>query len=181
MLVGTHTHCHRYGFSADVGVGTARVTCGLPVLCPSRERVDLASFRRGVRGELDSMVPRLGPGQFIEGVLGKYQVEVTEVRRDVLFVIHGLGVLSESLHKPLGNHSGHADVFCLGEESGCPDSVAIFKGFIREVGFRVGRLLGCRLGFIFLVGIFYEGWEGASPAGIYPFGVLPLCVPFQSA
>jgi len=42
----------------------------------------------------------------------------------------------------------------------------------------VGRLLGCRLGFVLLIGIFYKGWEGASPAGIYPFGVLSLCVPF---
>jgi len=55
----------------------------------------------------------------------------------------------------------------------------LLKRFIREVGFRVGKLLGCRLGFIFLVGIFYEGWEGASPAGVYLFGVLPSCVPFH--
>jgi len=72
-------------------------------------------------------------------------------------------------------------VFRLVEESGCPDLVAFFKRFIWEVGLRVGRLLGCRLGFIFLVGIFYKGWEGASLAGIYPFSVLPLCVPFRLA
>jgi len=48
------------------------------------EQVDLATFWRGIGGELDGMVPWLGPGQFIEGVLGKYRVEVTEVRRDVL-------------------------------------------------------------------------------------------------
>jgi len=100
-----------------------------------------------------------------------------EVWQNVLFMIHGLEVLLESLRKPLGNCSSHVNVFCLGEESGCPDSVAFFKWFIQEVGFQVGRLLGCRLGFVFPVGIFYEGWEG--PAGIYPFGVLPLCVLFR--
>ena len=100
-----------------------------------------------------------------------------EVRRDVLFVIHGLGVLSESLRKPLGNRSSRADVFRLGEESGCPDLVA-FKGFIQEVSFQVRRLLGCRLGFVFLISIFYKGWEGASLAGIYPFSVLSLCISF---
>ena len=105
-------------------------------------------------------------------------MEVAEVRRDVLFVIRGLGVLSESFRQPLGNCSGHADVFRLGEESGCPDSVAFFKRFIQEVGFRVRRLLGCRFGFVFLISIFYEGWEGAGPAGVYPFSVLSLCVPF---
>jgi len=44
-------------------------------------------------------------------------VEVAEVRRDVLFMIHGLGVLSESFRQPLGNHSSRADVFRLPEES----------------------------------------------------------------
>jgi len=34
---------------------------------------------------------------------------------------------------------------------------------------------------MFLVGIFYEGWEGASLAGVYPFGVLPSCIPFRLA
>jgi len=72
-------------------------------------------------------------------------------------------------------------VFRLGEESGCPDSVALFKQFIREVGFRVGELLRCRLSLVFLVGIFYEGWEGASPTGAYLFGVLPPHVPFHLA
>jgi len=90
------------------------------------------------------LVPRLGPRQFIEGVLGKYRVEVVEVRRDVLFMIHRLGVLLESFCQLLGNCSGHADVFCLGEESGCPDLVAFFKRFIREVGFQVRRLLRCK-------------------------------------
>ena len=104
-------------------------------------------------------------------------MEVAEVRRDVLFMIRRLGVLSESFRQPLGNRSGHADVFCLGEESGCPDSVAFFERFIREVGFRLRR----RLGFIFLISIFYEGWEGAGPAGVYPFSILPLCVPFRLA
>jgi len=108
-------------------------------------------------------------------------VEVAEVRRNVLFVIRGLGVLSESFRQPLGNRSGRADVFRLGEESGCPDSVTFFKRFIREVGFRVGSRLGSRLGFIFLISIFYEGWEGAGPAGVYPFSILPLCVPFRLA
>jgi len=79
-------------------------------------------------------------------------VEVVEVWRDVLFMIRRLEVLSESLRKLLGNCSSCADVFRLGEESGCPDSVAFFKGFIREVGFQVRR--GYRLGFVFLVGIF---------------------------
>jgi len=37
MLAGTRTRCHRYGFSAGVGAGTARVTRGLPVLCPIDE------------------------------------------------------------------------------------------------------------------------------------------------
>jgi len=41
-------------------------------------------------------------------------VEVAEVRWDVLFMIRELGVLSESFRKPLGNHSGRADVFRLG-------------------------------------------------------------------
>jgi len=94
-------------------------------------------------------------------------------------MIRGLRVLSETLRKPLGNCSGCVDVFHLREESGCPDSVAFFERFIREVSFRVGRLLGCRLGFVFLISIFYEGWEGASPTGVYPFGVLSLCVPFR--
>ena len=60
----------------------------------------------------------------------------------------------------------------------CPDLVAFFNWFIQKVGFQVGRPLGCQLGFIFLISIFYEGWEGASPTGVYPFGVLPLCIPF---
>jgi len=107
-------------------------------------------------------------------------VEVAEVRQDVLFLIHGLGVLLESFHQPLGNHSSHTDVFHLGEESSCPDLVTFFKRFIRKVGFQVRRLLGCWLGFV-LVGIFYEGWEGVSLAGVYPFSVLPLCVPFRLA
>jgi len=93
-------------------------------------------------------------------------------------VVRGLGILSEAFCEPLRDRSGRTNVFCLGKESGCPDSVALLKRFIREVGFRVGKLLGCRLGLVFLVGIFYEGWEGASPAGVYPFGVLPSCVPF---
>jgi len=57
----------------------------------------------------------------------------------------------------------------------------LLKRFIREVGFRVGKLLECWLGFVFLIGIFYEGWEGASLAGVYPFSVLPSCVPFRLA
>jgi len=73
------------------------------------------------------------------------------------------------------------DVFRLGEESGCPDSVTFFKRFIWEVGFWVGRLLGCRFGFVFLISIFYEGWEGAGLAGVYLFSILPLCVPFRIA
>ena len=40
-------------------------------------------------------------------------------------------------------------------------------------------MLGCQLGFIFLISILYEGWEGASLTGVYPFSVLPLCVPFS--
>jgi len=89
-------------------------------------------------------------------------------------MIRGLGVLSESFCQPLGNRSGCADVFCMGEESGCPDSVAFFERFIWEVSSRVRR----RLGFIFPISIFYEGWEGASLAGVYPFSILPLCVLF---
>ena len=69
-------------------------------------------------------------------------MEVAEVRQDVLFVIRGLGVLLESFRQPLGNRSSRADVFHLGEESGCPDSVAFFKRFVWEVGFRVGSQLG---------------------------------------
>jgi len=98
------------------------------------------------------------------------------MRRDVL---RGLGILPEAFCEPLRDRSGCTDVFRLGKESGCPDSVALLKRFIREVGFRVGSLL--RLGFVFLVGILYEGWEGASPAGVYPFGVLPSCVPSRLA
>jgi len=140
-----------------------------------KEQVDLATFRRSIVGELDGMVPRLGPRYFIEGVLGEYRVEVAEVRRDVLFMIRGLGVLSESFCQRLGNRSGRADVFHLGEESGCPDLVAFFERFIWEVSFWVGS----RLGFIFLISIFYEGWEGAGLAGVYLFSILPLCVPFH--
>jgi len=97
------------------------------------------------------------------------------MRRDVL---GGLGILSEAFREPLRDRSGCTNVFRLGEKSGCPDLVAFLKRFIREVGFQVGKLLGCQLGFVFLIGIFYEGWEGASPAGVYPFGVLPSCIPF---
>ena len=93
----------------------------------------------------------------------------------MFFMVRGLGVLSETFHKPLGNHSSCMDVFRLGEESGCPDLVAFFERFIWEVGFQVGS----RLGFVFLISIFYEGWEGASSTGIYSFGVLPLCIPFR--
>ena len=89
-----------------------------------------------------------------------------------------LGNSVEAFREPLRDRSGCTNVFRLGEKSGCPDSVAFLEWFIREVGFRVGKLLGCRLGFVFLISIFYEGWEGASPAGVYPFGVLPSCVPF---
>jgi len=96
-------------------------------------------------------------------------------------VLRGLEILSEAFREPLRDRSGCTNVFRLGEESGCPDSVALLKRFICEVGFRVGKLLRCRLGFVFLVGILYEGWEGASPAGVYPFGVLPFCVPFRLA
>jgi len=97
----------------------------------------------------------------------------------MFFMIRGLRVLSETLRKPLGKCSSCVDVFCLREESSCPDSVAFFKQFIQEVGFLVGRLLGCQLSFVFLISIFYEGWEGVSPTGVYPFGVLPLCIPFR--
>jgi len=100
------------------------------------------------------------------------------MRRDVL---RGLGILSEAFCEPLRDRSGCTNVFRLGEKSSCPDSVALLERFIREVGFRVGKLLGCRLGFVFLIGIFYEGWEGASPSGVYPFSVLPSCVPFRLA
>jgi len=97
----------------------------------------------------------------------------------MFFMIRRLRVLLETFRKPLGNRSSCVDVFRLREESGCPDSVAFFKRFIWEVGFQVGRLLGCQLGFVFLISIFYEGWEGASPTGVYSFGVLPLCIPFR--
>jgi len=56
--------------------------------------------------------------------------------------------------------------------------IAFFKQFIREVGFRVGSRVGSQLGFVFLISIFYEGWEGASSTGVYSFGVLPPCIPF---
>jgi len=97
----------------------------------------------------------------------------------MFFMVRRLGVLSETFRKPLGNCSGCVDVFCLGEESGCPDLVAFFERFIREVSFRVGSQLGSRLGFVFLISIFYEGWEGASSTGVYSFGVLPPCIPFR--
>ena len=71
--------------------------------------------------------------------------------------LRGLGILSEAFREPLRDRSGCTNVFRLGKESGCPDLVALLKRFIREVCFRVGRLL--RLGFVFLVGILYEGWE----------------------
>jgi len=76
--------------------------------------------------------------------------------------LRGLGILSEAFREPLRDRSGCTNVFRLGEESGCPDPVALLKRLIREVGFWVGKLLGCRLGFVFLVGIFYEGWEGSA-------------------
>ena len=93
-------------------------------------------------------------------------------------MVRGLGLLSETFRKPLGNCSSCVDVFCLGEESSCPDSVAFFKQFIREVGFQVGSRVGSQLGFVFLISIFYEGWEGASSTGVYSFGILPPCIPF---
>jgi len=114
----------------------------------------------------------------VESSFGKYGVEVAKMRWDVLFVIHGLGVLLEAFCELLENHSGRADMLCLGKESGCPDSVAFFKWFIQEVSFQVGRQLRRRLGFIFLVGIFYESWERVSPAGINLFGVFPLGILF---
>jgi len=70
-------------------------------------------------------------------------------------------------------------VFCLGEESGCPDSVTFFKRFVWEVGFWVGRWLGHQ--FVFLIGIFYKGWEGSRPAGVYSLGVFPSGIPFHLA
>jgi len=97
---------------------------------------------------------------------------------EYFFVVHRLGVLLETFHKPLGNCSGCVDVFRLGEESGCPDSVAFFEQFIQEVGFRVRSWLGSWLGFVFLISIFYEGWEGASSTGVYSFSVLPPCILF---
>jgi len=68
-------------------------------------------------------------------------------------------------------------MLCLGEESGHPDLVALFEWLIWEVGFRVGRWLGHQFSFVLLVSIFYEGWEGTSPAGIYLFNVFPLDIP----
>ena len=97
---------------------------------------------------------------------------------EYFFVVRGLGVLSETFRKPLGNCSSCVDVFCLGEESGCPDSVAFFEWFVWEVGFQVRSWLGSWLGFVFLISIFYEGWEGAGSTGVYSFSVLPLCIPF---
>jgi len=102
-------------------------------------------------------------------------MEAVEVWQNMFFVVRGLGVLSETFHKPLGNRSSRVDVFRLGEESGCPDLVAFFERLVREVGFQVGS----RLGFVFLISIFYEGWEGAGLTGVYSFSVLPLCVPFH--
>ena len=104
-------------------------------------------------------------------------MEVVEVRQDVLFVIHGLGVLSESFCQPLGNHSGCADVFHLGEESGCPDSVAFF-GSSGKSASGSGDCLSVGLVSSSSSAIFYKGWEGASSTGVYPFSVLPLCIPF---
>jgi len=51
-------------------------------------------------------------------------MEVAEVWRDVFFMIRGLRVVLETLRELLGNRSGRADVFHLGdpEESSCPDS-----------------------------------------------------------
>ena len=102
-------------------------------------------------------------------------MEAAEVRQNMFFMVCWLEVLLETFCKPLGNRSSRVDVFHLGKESGCPDSVAFFERFIREVGFQIGS----RLGFIFLISIFYEGWEGASSTGVYSFSVLPLCIPFR--
>jgi len=85
----------------------------------------------------------------------------------MFFMVCGLGVLSETFRKPLGNRSSRVDVFRLGKESGCPDSVAFFEQFVQEVSFQVRSRLGSRLGFVFLISIFYEGWEGATSTGIY--------------
>jgi len=63
-------------------------------------------------------------------------VEAAEVRQNMFFMVCGLGVLLETFCKLLGNRSSCVDVFRLGEESGCPDSVAFFERFIWEVGFR---------------------------------------------
>jgi len=55
---------------------------------------------------------------------------------------------------------------------------ALFEWLVWEVGFQVRRRLRHRL--IFLIGIFYKGWEGSCLAGIYPFDVfffgVPLCL-----
>jgi len=127
------------------------------------------------------MIPWLGSRQFIERVLREYGVEVTKMRWNVLFVIRELGVLLEALRELLGNRSGRVDILHLGEESGCPDSVAFFKRFIWKVGFRIGKQFRCWFGFVFLIGIFYEGQERTSLAGIYLFNVFPLGVSFHLA
>jgi len=123
------------------------------------------------------MISQLSSRQLIKGILGKYGVEVAEVWRDMLFMICGLRVLSETLHKPLGNCSSHTDVFRLGKESGYPDSVALFEQLVWKVSFWIRRQL--RHQFVFLISIFYKGWEESSPAGIYPFDVFPFGIPLH--
>ena len=72
------------------------------------------------------MVPRLGPGQFVKGVLGEDGVKVAEVFWDVLIMVCQLGVLSEAFHKSLRDYSGCSNMLCLGKEPCCPNSVAFF-------------------------------------------------------
>jgi len=81
------------------------------------EQVDLATLWRGIGGELDSVIPWLGPRQFIEGVLGKHRVEVAEVWRDVLFMVRGLGVLSETLQQAFICLVSFLLVFCSALQS----------------------------------------------------------------
>ena len=107
-------------------------------------------------------------------------MEAVEVQWNMVFVVHGLGVLSETFRKPLGNRSSCVDVFRLGEKSGCPDLVAFFKQFIWEVSFWVRRQLGISSALSSLSASSTKAGKG-SLAGIYLFSVLPLGVLFRPA
>ena len=130
-------------------------------------------------GKLDSMIPWLGSRQFVKRVLRKHGVEVTKVWWDVLFVIRRLGVLSEALYELLGNCSSCVNMLCLGKSPVTQIWLPFSSSW--KISSPDWEIVQCQFGFIFLIGIFYESWEGVSPAGTYSFNVFPLGIPLHFA